>query len=323
LLNTISTNYFCTPATIKVLRLNYNRLEFWRTLMIWQGLEEFFQVVEQGSFTKAATVLDVSTSHISRQIAQLESRLGTRLINRTTRKISLTDAGHQYSVSLKNIRQALNDATDHLQGTQLAPTGLIRLTGAGDFVAKQIAPLLAKFIAQYPQVKIEIDFSGRNVNLIEEGFDLAVRFGRMQDSNLIARRLTTRDMSLIATPDYIKKHGFPTSPEDLIKHNCLTAITNRWRFNIEGKIKEIKVQGNWHSNNSDAIKQACIANLGIAHLAKDIVQPMVDEGKFVYLLDEFQVSDNATWLVYPKKDLIPHRVRLLIDFLLQHFKKDN
>ncbi|WP_022941371.1 LysR family transcriptional regulator [Psychromonas hadalis] len=287
--------------------------------MIWQGLEEFMQVAEQGSFTKAANELDVSTSHISRQLTQLESRLGTRLVNRTTRKISLTDAGHQYAVSLKNIHQALFDATDQLQGTQSAPKGLIRLSGAGDFVANKIAPLLAQFINKHPQVKIEINFSGRNVNLMEEGFDLAIRFGRMQDSSLIARPLCTRHMSLVATKHYLQQYGTPQIPDDLQKHNCLMAITNRWRFNINGKIKEIKVQGNWRSNDADAVKQACLADLGIAHLAKDLIQPQIDNGQLIYLLDEYQVSDNATWLVYPKKDLIPHRVRLLIDFLLAEF----
>jgi len=289
--------------------------------MLWQGLEEFIQVVEQGSFTKAANILDVSTSHISRQITQLESRLGTRLINRTTRKISLTDAGHEYIISLKNIRQALLDATDHLQGTQQAPKGLIRLTGAGDFVSQQIAPLLAKFMQRYPQVTVEVNFIDRNVSLIEEGFDLAVRFGRMQDSNLIARPLCTRHMSLVATPAYLREFGSPQSPEQLVDYNCLIAVTNRWRFEIEEKIQEIKVQGNWRSNNADAIKQACLSNLGIAHLAKDLVQAHIDTGELVYLLDDYQVSDNKSWLVYPKKDLMPHRVRLLIDFLLAHFNE--
>lgn len=291
-------------------------------MMVWQGLEEFIQVVEQGSFTKAAKAMDVSTSHISRQLTQLETRLETRLINRTTRKISLTDAGHQYIISLKNIRQALSDATDHLQGTQQAPKGLIKLTGAGDFVSKQIAPLLAQFIKRYPKVKIEINFSARNVNLIEEGVDLAIRFGRMQDSNLIARPLSTRHMSLVATPNYIAKHGSVNTPDELIEHNCLMAITNRWRFQIDGKIKEVKVQGNWRSNNTDAVKNACLADLGIAHLAKDLIQTEIDNGQLVYLLDDYQVSDNANWLVYPKKDLIPHRVRLLIDFLLDHFNNN-
>ena len=291
--------------------------------MMWQGLEEFIQVVEQGSFTKAAQVLDVSTSHISRQLTQLEARLGTRLINRTTRRISLTDAGHEYIISLKHIRQALLDATDHLQGTQQAPQGLIRLTGAGDFVSQQIVPLLAKFMQRYPLVNIEVDFSARNVNLIEEGFDLAIRFGRMQDSNLIARPLCARHMSLVATPDYLCEYGIPQSPQQLIAHNCLIAVTPRWRFLIEGKVEEIKIQGNWRSNNIDAIKQACLAHLGIAYLAKDLVQAQVDSGELTYLLDEYQVSDNKSWLVYPQKDLIAHRVRLLIDFLLEEFNHHN
>lgn len=287
--------------------------------MFWHGLEEFFQVVEQGSFTNAAKQLDVSTSHISRQLTQLETRLGTRLINRTTRKISLTDAGHQYIISLKNIRQALKDANDHLQGTQQAPKGLIKISGAGDFVSKQVAPLVAQFMKIYPQVSIEIDFSARNVNLIEEGVDLAIRFGRMHDSNLIARPLCNRYMSLVATPTYINEHGVPDSPNDLIHHNCLMVLKNRWRFEIDGKIQEIKVHGNWRSNNTDAIKHACLADLGIAYLAKDLTKEEVNNGELVYLLDEYQVNDNANWLVYPKKDLIPHRVRLLIDFLLSKF----
>lgn len=288
---------------------------------MWQGLEEFLQVVEQGSFTKAARSMDLSTSHISRQINQLENRLGVVLIKRTTRKLSLTDAGHEYSISLKKIRQELIEATDNLQGKQKAPRGLIRLTGAGGFVSQQIAPLLAQFIKLYPEVCIEIEFSDRNVNLIEEGFDLAIRFGRLHDSNLIARPLTTRYMSLVATPDYLEKHGKPVVPHDLVNHNCLIAMRNRWRFKIEEKIEEVKVQGNWRSNNGDAILQACLADLGIAHLAKDLVQPQIDNNQLVYLLEPYQVNDNATWLIYPRKDLIPHRVRLLIDFLLENAQK--
>lgn len=284
---------------------------------MWQGLEEFIQVIEQGSFTKAARAMDLSTSHISRQINQLENRLGVVLIKRTTRKINLTDAGHEYSISLKKIRQELIEATNNLQGRQQAPKGLIRLTGAGSFVSQQIAPLLAEFIKLYPEVCIEIDFSDRNVNLIEEGFDLAVRFGRLHDSNLIARPLTTRYMSLVATPNYLEKQEEPVVPSDLTNHNCLIAMKNRWRFKINNKIEEIKVQGNWKSNNGDAILQACLADLGIAHLAKDLVQPFIDNKQLVYLLEAYQVNDNATWLIYPRKDLIPYRVRLLIDFLLK------
>jgi DNA-binding transcriptional LysR family regulator len=289
-------------------------------MLIWQGLEEFIQVAEKGSFTKAAKALDVSVSHISRQLTQLEARLGVRLINRTTRKVTLTEAGNEYALRLKNIRHELFAATDQLQGVQQAPQGLIRLSGAGHFVAHEIVPLLTAFVKKYPLVQIDLNFTGRNIDLVEEDVDLAIRFGRMQDSNLIARPLTSRAMSLIASKAYLQKNGCPTSLDDLKHHNCLVAISNRWRFIEQGKIKEIKVQGNWKSNNAEAIKQACLHDLGIAHLAKDLVHEEVRKGELVYLLDEFQVKDNATWLVYLKKDLIPHRVRLLIDFLLDNIK---
>lgn len=289
------------------------------TITHWQGLEEFIQVVECGSFTAAANALDISTSNISRQIHQLELRLGMVLLKRTTRSIKLTDAGHQFYQSTKAIRQEVIDATKHLQGLQEKPKGLIKLTGAGDFVSKQVAPVLVKFLQKYPEVEIAIDFNNRNVNLIEEGFDLAIRFGRLQDSSLIARPLKNRELSLVASPKYIAANNSLKHPTDLAHHNCLVAVTNRWRFNIDEKITEIKVKGNWRSNNGEAIIQACLAGLGIAYLAKDLVQDYVDNNELVYLLDDFQANDNATWLIYPRKDLIPYRVRLLIDYLQEHF----
>ena len=297
------------------LHLNFQQL----IMEHWQGLEAFYQVAEQGSFTSAANNLDVSTSNISRQIVQLEQRLGIELVKRTTRSINLTEAGVQYYKKIKAIRQELIEATQQLQGVQETPQGLIRLTGAGGFVSKQVAPVVAEFLKLYPKVSIEMDFSNRNVNLIEEGYDLAIRFGRMQDSSLIARPLTTRHMSLVATPEFIHKFGKPKSPDELTKFNCIIAVTNRWRFNINNKIKEIKVNGNWSSNNGEALIKACLSGLGIAYLAKDLVQEYVDKNQLIYLLDEYQVSDNATWLIYPRKDLMPFRVRLLIDYLLAHF----
>ncbi|WP_404341570.1 LysR family transcriptional regulator [Pseudoalteromonas mariniglutinosa] len=286
---------------------------------MWQGLDEFLHVVEYGSFTHAAKAMEVSTSHISRQVQQLENRLGSVLFQRTTRKISLTDAGREYASKLKTIKQELLDANNQLQGEQRRPKGLIRITGAGDFVASQVAPKVAEFVKRYPEVEVDIDFNSRNVNLIEEGFDLAIRFGRMQDSNLIARPLSSRIMTWVATPHYLTQHGTPSSPDELTKHNCLIAIGKRWRFNVANQVKEVKVNGNWRSNHPQAILQAALTDLGIAHLAEDIVAPYLASGRLVTILEEFQVGDNASWLVYPRKDLIPYRVRLLIDHLLASF----
>ncbi|MCF7520265.1 LysR family transcriptional regulator [Pseudoalteromonas sp. L21] len=286
---------------------------------MWQGLEEFLYVVEHGSFTHAAKAMEVSTSHISRQVQQLESRLGSVLFQRTTRKINLTDAGREYAVKLKAIRQELIDANNQLQGEQRQPKGLIRITGAGEFVANQVAPKVAEFVKRYPEVEVDLDFNSRNVNLVEEGFDLAIRFGRMQDSNLIARPLCKRVMTLVASPEYLANHPDLKTPFDLTEHNCLITMRKRWRFNIDNQIKEVRIDGNWRSNHPQAILSAAVAGVGIAHLALDIVEPYLNNGQLVSVLDEFQVSDNASWLVYPRKDLLPFRVRLLIEHLTDAF----
>lgn len=287
---------------------------------MWQGLDIFLAVVEHGSFSKAANALDVSTSHVSRQIQQLESRLGTVLLQRTTRSIKLTEEGLAYAAKLKDIQHALLDANNELQGVQHTPKGPIRITGAGDFVANRVAPVIVQFCQLYPEVDVHLDFNARNVDLVEDGFDLAIRFGRLQDSRLIARKLSTRYMKLLASPDYLAKAPPLKSPQDLSQHNCLIAISNRWRFIGDNGIDEIKVSGNWRSNNPQAILHACRSGLGIAHLAEDIAEQSLASGELVSLLDEHQVNDNASWLVYPRKDLMPLRVRLLIDFLLTHIK---
>lgn len=286
---------------------------------MWHGLEEFLTVVETGSFTQAAKKLKVSTSHISRQVSALEDRLGLPLLNRTTRTVTLTDAGLNYSQRLQTIRQELEDATNFVQGIEQAPTGIIRISGAGAFVTQSIVPLLTEFCHNYPQISIDLNYNDRRVDLVQENYDLAIRFGRLRDSNLIARPLSRRPMTLVASPAYLSLTPEPQIPEDLKHHNCLTAVTNRWRFQYPDGIKEIKVSGNWNSNNADALLKACHAGLGIAHLAYDIVGQEIESGSLIALLEDYQVSDNATWLVYPRKDLIPHRVKLLIDFLVSKF----
>lgn len=286
---------------------------------MWVGLEEFFQVIEQGSFTAAAKVMNVSTSHVSRHVGQLEKRLGVILIQRSTRKISLTDAGHQYFANLETSRHELTLANDQIQGNQKIPKGPITISTAGNYAAQIIAPVIAKFTKQYPAVSIHMDFTYRNVNLIEEGIDIAIRFGPMKDSKLIARKLVERTMVLAASQAYVDQRGEPISPYELSRHNCLTSFTNKWRFQFEEKIKEIKVDGNWSSNNDDAVLSACREGLGIAYVAKDMIENDIKEGRLQYILYDYRTDNNPTWLVYPRKDLMPLRVRMFIDYLLESF----
>ncbi|MFC3034292.1 LysR family transcriptional regulator [Pseudoalteromonas fenneropenaei] len=292
------------------------------TPSMWQGIDVFLAIVEQGSLSKAALSLDCSTSFISRQLKLLESRLGTTLIQRTTRSIKLTVAGKAYAERLKVIQQELHTATSLVQGDQEWLKGPIRITGAGEFVANRVSPILANFVKLHPDVDIELDFNNRAVDLVEEGFDLAVRFGRLQDSNLIARKLCDRAMTLVATPDYLAANPILQHPKDLTEHNCLVARNPRWRFVENEQTIEVKVAGNWFSSHPQAVLHACLQGLGIAHLAQDIVAPYVENGTLHYILTDFQVSDNATWLVYPRKDLMPYRVRALIDYLLAAFRAD-
>ncbi len=286
---------------------------------MWQGLAEFLAVVEKGSFTSAAKSLDVSVSHISRHVASLESRLGCSLLNRSTRKVALTDEGRMYATQLSAIRDALEDATVRMQGHAQEPQGLIRISGAGGFVANQVAPSIADFLTRYPKVSIEMDFNNRNVDLVEEGYDLAIRFGRLKDSNLIAKPLVNRPMCVVASPAYLQKSSPITAPEHLSQHNCLVAVNNRWRFKLGHTIQDVKVSGNWRSNHADAIIHAAIKGLGVAYLAEDLIQQHLATRTLVEVLAQYRVSDNATWLVYPRRDLMPHRVRLLINHLSDDF----
>ncbi|CCQ11206.1 transcriptional regulator, LysR family protein [Pseudoalteromonas luteoviolacea B = ATCC 29581] len=287
---------------------------------MWKDLEIVLAIVEHGTLSRAAEALECSTSFVSRHLKQLENRLGTALFQRTTRQVKLTPAGEQYAKKLKAIAQELENANAVLQGSQQAIKGNIRITGAGEFVAAQVSPVLAQFAKRYPEVSIELDFNNRNVDLIEEGFDLAIRFGRLQDSGLIARKLYDRSMSLVTTQAYLEQAPTLSSPEDLIHHECLIAINPKWRFLVDGNVQEIKVSGRWRSNHPQAILQACCEGIGIAYLAKDIAQPYVSSGKLQYVLEKHEINDNASWLVYPRKDVVPYRVKCLIDFLLAHFK---
>lgn len=286
---------------------------------MWQDIEIFLAIVEHGSLSRAADSLDCSTSHISRHLKQLESRLGTALFMRSTRQVKLTPAGINYATRLKSIAIELQNATAMVQGEQQEIKGPIRISGAGDFVANHVSPVLAEFAALHPDVNIELDFNNRVVDLIEEGFDFAIRFGRLQDSNLIARKLCDRTMTLVASPSYLKSHPSIHTPLDLNEHQCLVAINPKWRFNDQGKLLEIKVSGRWRSNHPQAIVNACIAGIGLAYLAEDIAHPYVQQGRLVYVLPQYQIKDNASWLVYPRKDFIPYRVKALIEFLIGRF----
>lgn len=281
-----------------------------------QGLDVFASVAAEGTFTAAAKQCGVSVAHVSRQVRALEERLGVVLCQRTTRKIVLTESGRFYADQVQAIRRQLIVANERIQGEQDQLIGPISVSCAVGFASRRITTCLARFAKQHPKVELSVDYSSRNVDLLAEGFDLAIRFGKLADSNLMARRLSQRPLILSASPDYVREAGRPCHPDELAEHNCLIASNRRWQFELEGKRFAVNIGGNWQSNNADALITACLAGLGISYLAYDLVENHLEDGNLVSLLPDYCITDNASWLLYPRMDFQPRRHRALIDYLV-------
>lgn len=288
-------------------------------MSIWEGIEEFVTVVECGTFSAAARRLGVSTSFVSRQISGLEERMGTQLVKRTTRKMNLTAEGEAYFQRCAELMNGVREANTLLMEGQTTPRGLIRITAAGLFAERQLAPLLADFMEIYPEVQIEVDFNPRNMDMIEGGFDLAIRYGTLKDSTLTARKLTSRRLSICGSPSYFEKHGHPKTPSELKDHNCLVGNTNHWRLKFPDGIREIAVEGRWHCNSGIALVEVACRGLGLTYLPEYFTKEKLDSGELLTTLDDYAVPDMATWLVYPNRQFLPTKTRLLIDFITNCF----
>ena len=288
-------------------------------MSIWDGVSEFVAVVDAGSFSAAAKRLGVSTSYVSRRVADLEARLGIRLLARSTRKVRMTDAGAEYYRRCIDLTAGLQEANQVVAGETAEVVGRIRIAVAGAFAEQYVAPALAEFAARHPKVQIEISFNSRIINLIDEGFDFAIRYGVLEDSSLIARKLTDRILVACASPDYLKCQGIPRDPEELRDHACLCSNSDRWRFTYPEGHRVIRVSGPWTSNSGVALVAAAMQNLGIIYLPRVNLADALETGKLVPILEDFWDRDRATWLVYPSRRHLPLRVRRVIDFLLEHF----
>ncbi|MEM8504394.1 MAG: LysR family transcriptional regulator [Cyanobacteria bacterium P01_D01_bin.1] len=290
-------------------------------MSIWNGISEFVTVVDVGSFSAAAKRLGVSTSYVSRSVADLEARLGIRLLARSTRKVRLTDAGAEYYRRCADLIAGIEEANQIVVGETAEVVGRIRVAAAGAFAERYVASALADFARQHPQVQIEMDFNTRNIDLIEEGFDFAIRYGVLEDSSLIARKLASRALVACASPNYLQHHGIPADPEELKDHACLRSNRGRWRFNYPDGPRDIRISGPWTSNNGPALAAAAIRGLGIVYTPQVNLQDELAAGLLVPILQDFWDRDRATWIVYPSRRHLPLRVRRAIDFLMAHFQE--
>ncbi|UJF17721.1 LysR family transcriptional regulator [Vibrio sp. SS-MA-C1-2] len=286
----------------------------------FEGINEFVTVAESLGFSAAAKQLGCSTSHVSRQVTRLEERLGIALLARSTRMVSLTEPGQAYYQQCKELVIGLQQANEQLTTQQMQLSGTLRVSMAGTFSENQVAPALMEFAKQHPNLTVDINFNTNMVNFIEDGFDFAIRYGKLSDSGLIARKLVNRPMAAVASQHYIDKHGLPTHPEELKNHSCIIANKDVWLFEKDGKpLNSEKIQGRWKSNNANTVLRACIEGLGIAYLPKSSFNDAISSGRVVPILEPYWGSGNGSWIVYQNQHFLPLRARLAIDFLLDHF----
>jgi DNA-binding transcriptional LysR family regulator len=292
----------------------------------FQAIRVFTQVVEAGSFSAAAGKLGLSATATSRHVADLEEHLHTRLLNRTTRRVSLTETGRAfYERSVQQLAD-LDEAEQEAQRAAAVPRGTLRLTASVNFGVRHVAPAIAAFLAAHAEVRFDVSLSDRIVDLVEEGFDLAIRIGSPGSENVVARKLGETRLVPCASPAYLAVHGAPNVPEDLARHNCFTyeyvAPRNLWRFrDAGGAERAVRVSGTLHSNNGDLLAEAAALGAGIVFEPAFIVGPDVRAGRLVPLLQDFEPPATPIYAVYPSRKHLSAKVRLFVEFLVERFAK--
>lgn len=290
--------------------------------MVWEGIIEFATVANHNSFTQAASYLDTSVAQVSRKVTGLEKSLGVKLFHRTTRQVSLTEAGALYYAQCKPALSALEDAELSVTEKQRVPTGLIKMTVPVAFGEAFIAPLVNRFINQYPSVQVECRFTNDTVDIIEQGLDLAVRVGRLDDSTLVAKRLTTRQLYVCASPDYLSRHGMPESPHHLAEHNCLLGSQPQWRFCLQNQSSPIRVSGSIKYNSGNALRDAALAGIGLVQLPGFYVRNDLASGRLTEVLSAYREEREMVWALFPSNRHMAPKVRLLVNYLAEHLEDD-
>lgn len=285
-------------------------------------LEIFVEVVEQGSFTQAAENLGVSKSFVSKQISSLEDHLGVRLLNRTTRKIAVTDAGSAFFERARQILDDIDEAERSVMQLNTAPRGVLRISAPMTFGLQYIAPLANQFMSANPELTIDLEFNDRQVDVLDEGFDLVIRIGQLADSSFVARRLAPMRSLVVASPDYLARRGTPTHPQDLGAHECMQytyqTSPSTWRFEGQtGEVVHVAVAGRLRANNGVAILDASRRGLGISVLPDFIAHDDIVSGNLVEILHQWSPGLRAIWALYPHNRHLSAKVRLFIDFLAE------
>ena len=288
--------------------------------MKWQGINEFVAVAETNSFSLAAKNLNISTAQVSRQITALEKRLQVKLFYRTTRKVSLTQEAQLFYQHCRHLLDGLDTAEQAVTNLQSKPQGKIKLTAPVTYGEQKVLPLINDFVALNSDIEVITELTNNRVDLIDGGFDIAIRLGQLQDSSLIAKKLSQRSNFVCASENYLQKHGEAHSLSELKHHNCLLGTRDYWRFTEQNKEKNIRVKGNLRCNSGLALVDAALKDIGIVQLPDYYVQSYIASGQLVTILDQFREPAEGIWAVYPQNRYLSPKIRLLIDHLAKHLQ---
>ena len=289
----------------------------------FQEMAVFSKVVAAGSLSAAARELGLSPALISRRLAGLEARLGVRLINRTTRSLRLTDEGAGYYDTCTRVLAEIEEADAAVSAGRVEPQGALKVAMPASFGHQHLAPLIPEFASRYPQVRLALSLSDRNVNVIEEGFDLAIRIAHLEDSSLAARRLAPNRRVVCASPAYLERHGTPRTPQDLAQHNCLTAndFVMNWDYKEpDGRPGSVRVSGRYACDNWEVLREWALAGMGVALKSTWDVYRHIEDGSLVSVCPGYTFgSDVAIYAVYPHRRFLPAKTRVFIEFLAASF----
>jgi len=295
-------------------------------------LRLFVEVMQKQNFTEVAKARGVAPSSVSRSIAALESELGIRLLQRSTRKLEPTESGSLYYERLSPLLSELESAVQFATDVSREPRGKLRITSGVTYGENCITPLLPEFAERYPALSVELILSDAYLDLIEERIDIAIRLGTLKSSSHIARRLSDMVFYICASPAYLKKHGEPRSPHELTEHECLLFPRSGHNFNWifkdkQGVMTEIEIKGKYLVTNSNAIRRCCLDGMGITLLPDWLISDYLSSGELVSLFPDYQVTatdfDGALWLVHPSRDYLPIKTRVFRDFMLEKYNPTN
>ena len=288
------------------------------------GLKTVVAVVETSSFTAASDRLGISKALVSKYVGEVENKLGIRLFNRTTRQLALTDVGRRYYQQSVTLLEQYAALVDNVTGEQTKPRGLLRISAPVTFGEMQLSPLLPKFLALYPDLKVELVLTNSAIDMLEEGIDVRFRLGGVDDSNMIARHLKTFPLVLCASPAYIQHHGLPKTPQQVGEHRCIIdsnfSIGKQWPIiSPQGQSATIDVQSIIAANSPQAVREIAIAGGGIAMCPDFIVEEAINDKRLVTILPDYTTLEFGLFAIYPHRKYVAKKVRCFIDFALEQF----